>query len=108
MVCDLDITLLSAGSESSVITKEGDLDHRLTTLFDGLKMPTEPDMKGAGDIEQPFYCLMDDDARIISLTVHKDRLLSPPDIDFYALLLIDVTIRILKVTPDNNRFVGAS
>ena len=106
MACDLDITFLRPGEEGSVIAK-GDLDNRLKTLFDGLRMPEDSDMRLAAGIEQPMYCLMDDDKLVTSLTVRTDRLLAPPSAaEYYSLLLIDVTLRILKVTPSNYRFVG--
>ena len=77
MVCDLDVTMLLNGKQGSVVTKDGDLDNRLKTLFDGLKIPTASDIAhAAGPIEQPFHCLMDDDALITSLTVRTDRFLT--------------------------------
>lgn len=106
MACDLDITFLRPGEQGSVVAK-GDLDNRLKTLFDGLRMPQESDMRFSHGIEQPLYCLMDDDKLITSLTVRSDRLLAPPSApEYFALLIMEVTVRILKVTPDNYRFVG--
>ena len=100
--------MLLPGPIGSVVTKSGDLDNRLNTLFDGLKMPHASDIAHAGTaIEQPFYCLTDDDALITSLSVKTDRFLAAPLTDQHAsLVLIDVTIRILKITPANYRFVA--
>lgn len=108
MACDLDITLLLPGPLGSVVTKDGDLDNRLNTLFDGLKMPQPSDIGSAeGSIDQPFYCLTDDDALITSLTVRTDRYLAAPTaIEHSAIALIDVTIRVLKITPTNYRFAA--
>ena len=62
----------------------GDLDNRIKTLLDGLRMPTHQrsDFGSAAnsapaDDEDPFYCLVEDDKTIYELAVKTDRLLAP-------------------------------
>ena len=63
------------------ILRGGDIDNRLKTLFDALKMPRE--QKKVGDFsepeagEDPFFCLLEDDALITRATVETDTLLAP-------------------------------
>ena len=60
----------------------GDLDNRVKTLIDGLRMPQSPQEIGKnrpGPDEDPFFCLMDDDSAIFNFRVTVDRLLVPPE-----------------------------
>jgi hypothetical protein len=49
LVADLSITLLRPGAPGEIVTKGGDLDNRIKTLLDALKIPERPDAlpKGA-------------------------------------------------------------
>jgi len=77
-ICELSIFLLKPESPGSVITQAGDIDNRLKTLFDALRVPTDneipKDAKPALD-EDPFFCLLEDDALISRIEVDTDRLL---------------------------------
>lgn len=61
----------------------GDIDNRVKTLFDCLKMPTHLEQmglmatQGPAEDEKPFYCLVADDSLITSVSVTTDRLLEP-------------------------------
>jgi hypothetical protein len=76
----LDILFLRRDSPGNLIQNAGDIDNRVKTLFDALKVPRvrgdisadKPD-----DDEHPFFCLLEDDALITSLKVTTDRLLWP-------------------------------
>ena len=62
--CELDITFVGEGR--SAITRDGDLDNRIKTLFDALRMPQRAaevpgNMFGQG---QQMYCLLEDDSLI--------------------------------------------
>lgn len=79
MVADLTITLLRPEPPGRIVTQGGDIDNRLKTLLDALKVPREAEIPpGAGPLEDesPFFCLLEDDALITSLDVRTDRLLS--------------------------------
>jgi len=60
----------------------GDLDNRVKTLIDGLRMPTQKSELGPSDVgptpdENPFYCLLEDDCLIYEFQVRTDQLLAP-------------------------------
>lgn len=78
-VCDLDILFLRR-EEAGAVINGGDIDNRLKVLFDALRVPENweeiKDEKPGLD-EDPFFCLMESDSLITSLTVSTDRLLRP-------------------------------
>jgi hypothetical protein len=56
----------------------GDIDNRIKVLFDGLRMPEHTPELGGVPLEvdeNPFFCLLEDDSLITSVTVTTDRLL---------------------------------
>jgi len=71
MVADLTITLLRPEPPGQVITQGGDIDNRLKTLLDALKVPKQPDdlppEATPSKDESPFFCLVEDDNLITSL-----------------------------------------
>jgi hypothetical protein len=95
LVADLDITYLRPGAPGALI-QGGDIDNRMKTLLDALKIPEEPDLVDLGSPlpdQDPLFCLLDDDRYITGLNVKTDRLLVP---DFHrsdVILLIHVRTR---------------
>jgi len=95
--CGLDILFLRKDPPGSFVTA-GDIDNRIKTLLDGLRIPQNAnEMVGMEDhegIAEPFYCLLEDDKMIVSLSVDTDRLLDSDDGDqSEVLLVINVTLR---------------
>ena len=80
-VAALDILLLRPGAPGALVTQGGDLDNRLKTLLDALKVPSEPTALPSGSApeagEEPFFCLLEDDALVTALAIRTDRLLEP-------------------------------
>ena len=80
LYCSLDVLFLRPSMPGEVM-QSGDLDNRLKTLFDALRMPSTKEELGGydkpADGESPFYCLMTDDKLITKVTVETDRLLQP-------------------------------
>jgi hypothetical protein len=78
-VAVLHITLLGQGEPGAVITRGGDLDNRLKTLFDALRVPSNeqelPRVASPQAGEDPFYCVLQDDKLINGIAVTNDRLL---------------------------------
>jgi hypothetical protein len=78
LICELRIFLLKPEAPGSLVTQAGDIDNRLKTLFDALRVPTEneipKDAKPEPD-EDPFFCLLEDDSLIAKIEVDSDRLL---------------------------------
>ena len=108
--CGIDILFLRPEVPGDLI-QSGDIDGRLKTVFDALKMPTQKeDLGGAplpDDSEKPFYCLMSDDKLISRVSVETDTLLQPtsePPNKFDARLIIKVTLKPFDMGWDNISF----
>jgi len=93
MAASLRISMLRPGSPGDIITHGGDIDNRLKTLFDSLKIP-EPNALPAGSTpstdEDPFFCLVKDDSLITSVSVSTYELLEPSTDSLEVELFIHV------------------
>ena len=109
LVAQLDILMLHPEEPGAIITKGGDLDNRLKTLFDALRNPKDlkelPDNYPQPPTEQLLYCLLEDDALITGVAMTTDRLLEFSSED-EVFLLIRVWIRGAKTTMDNMSLIG--
>lgn len=79
-VAELDCVLLRPGPPGELIRSGGDIDNRLKTLLDALKVPEENALPAEAMPESdeiPFFCLLEDDKLITALRVETDRLLDP-------------------------------
>jgi hypothetical protein len=78
---ELDILMLRPEAPGAVISKAGDIDNQLKTLFDALRRPTDqseiPSSWSPTANETPLYCLLEDDKLITKVGVETDRLLTP-------------------------------
>jgi hypothetical protein len=81
--CSLNILFLRRDIPGKIVSGGGDLDNRLKTLIDALRVPdvTEglPAVPEPGD--DPIFCLLQDDNQITSLNVITDRILTPIEQD---------------------------
>jgi hypothetical protein len=78
--CSIDILLLRP-EEPRYVMNSGDLDAKVKTIFDALRIPdnlAEAGGQGPQTDETPFYCLLADDKLISSLSVTTDKLLVLP------------------------------
>lgn len=102
MVADLTKTLLRPEPPGRIVTQGGDIDNRLKTLLDALKVPRQPDdlpdAAAPSEGESPFFCLVSDDNLITNLDIKTDRLLDPSAEASEVVLLIHVRTRLLKGT----------
>lgn len=110
LVCAVQILFLRPAMPGEVI-RSGDLDNRLKTIFDALRVPANRSELGGysapEDDERPFYCLLDDDKTISHASIETDTLLEPtsPDADDNdARLVISVRLRPFDVGWDNISF----
>ena len=77
----------------------GDLDNRLKTLFDALRIPVPNERyseRNVADDEKPyFFCLLEDDRLITKVSVETDQLLElvRPDANAEDVLLV-ITVRL--------------
>ena len=94
VIAELDIIFLRPEPPGFLITQGGDIDNRLKTLFDALRMPKIqselPDGDDPTGEENPFFCLLKDDALITKISVKTDRLLQSSTSDSHVHLLIGV------------------
>jgi hypothetical protein len=79
--CALDILFLRRDNPGHLIANGGDIDNRIKVLLDGLRMPHTANEMGGFDIdkgiEDPFFCLLEDDSLITKISVTTDRLIVP-------------------------------
>jgi hypothetical protein len=101
LAAELDIVFLRQQSPGQLIGEGGDIDNRLKTLFDALRMPTKSEVQTLGTAtasdETPLHCLLKDDALIHRVNVETDRLLkdaSPRTV----VAIIHVTLLVTRTT----------
>jgi hypothetical protein len=110
LICKLDILMLREGRPGQALA---DVDNRLKTVFDALKIPKGPEALGSKSSngiqtpqegETPFYVLLEDDKLITHVSVTTDTLLQPiegvPN-DLATRLVIDVKVLPYRVTMMN-------
>lgn len=79
--CELDILFKRRDPPGSLLSA-GDLDNRIKTLIDALRMPANAlELEGMSpqEGEDPFFCLMEDDNQVTGLKVDTDTLLGGGD-----------------------------
>lgn len=105
LIAELEITLLRPEPPGSIITQAGDIDNRLKTLFDALRMPQKAHELPPGETplvgEDPFFCLLEDDNLVSHVTVRTDRLLEPTSDPLEVVLLIAVKTKITRANFEN-------
>lgn len=98
LTAELNITFLRPEAPGSLITQGGDIDNRLKTLFDGLRMAKVDSEIPNGDEptsdEDPFYCVLEDDSLITKVSVLTDRLLQPTPTENHVHLIVGVKTKI--------------
>jgi len=104
LIAELDVTLLRPEPPGSVLTQSGDIDNRLKTLFDALRMPKStdelPDHDSPEADESPFFCLLEDDNLITHVAVTTDRLLVPTSDPLEVVTLLHVRLKVTRATID--------
>jgi hypothetical protein len=97
LVAELTITFLRPEEPGSLITQGGDIDNRLKTLLDALRMPKVinelPPKEVPQEGEDPFFCLLEDDNLVTKLAVNTDRLLEIVNDRSEVILIIHVQIK---------------
>lgn len=104
MLAELDILVLRPAPPGAVLRDGGDLDNRIKTLIDALRLPSwnELPSKWAADLSQrPFHCLLSDDKLVSAFKVTSDRLLEADANENEVLVVIEVTLTASRVTMDN-------
>jgi hypothetical protein len=93
---ELDILMLRPSPPGELFGHGGDIDNRIKTLLDALRMPRTEKEIPVGDQpaenEKPFHCALQDDALVTQMLLDTDRLLDAKD-DYEVMLVVKVTIR---------------
>ena len=93
------------GEIGSLVSQDGDIDNRIKTLFDGLRMPSSDEMRSESLDDDPFYCLLENDSLITDFAVHTDRLLTKPEGSVNEVsLVIEVSVKIMRAGMFNMPF----
>jgi hypothetical protein len=108
LTCGLDILFMRKDGPGPLMAEGGDLDNRIKTLFDGLRVPLPH------EVEQPTtesdavtFCLLEDDALVTDFAVRTDRLLTHPGAgESEVLLVIDVVVNVSHLTSLNLGFLS--
>lgn len=102
--CELDILFLRQQDPGALVSQGGDIDNRIKTLLDGLRMPSADEEARAPSTldDEVTYCLMESDTLVSRLNIDTDRLLfaeteKPNEVH----LIIEVTLNVLRVAPYN-------
>jgi hypothetical protein len=110
LVCALDIVFLRKGPKGRVY-QGGDLDNRIKTLLDALRLPTEQeaaqDPNTANPQANPIHCLLEDDDRVTGLSVRTGQLLTRLGADESEVrLIIDADVRVTHPRSYNHVFLA--
>ena len=96
------ITMLRPERPGQIVQQSGDIDNRLKTLFDALSVPPHLNQIPFGDrptaTEAPFFCLLQDDRLITSVSVESERLLTQDESahNSHVVILVHVKTRVTR------------
>lgn len=98
-LAEVDIFMLRPEPPGSIVQQGGDIDNRLKTILDALRIPTFEELppEEVDAMAQPgktFCCVLEDDSLITAVSVRTDRLLDvdPGSNPHEAVVLIKVRI----------------
>jgi hypothetical protein len=107
--CEVEITFLRRQDAGAIVNIGGDIDNRLKTLLDALRIPCDKQELGLHPSPDPtnVFCLLEDDVLITRIAVLTGRLLGPlhdqsaPSLETDVELHIHVTVKVNVATPAN-------
>lgn len=107
LYAEVSVLLFRQQARGKLITDGGDIDNRLKTLLDGLRVP-HGSMEGRNDLPDvpdptPFYCLLEDDSLVTKVTVESEQLLRPSKPD-EVVAIISVHVKKTMLSADNMQF----
>ncbi len=107
LTCSLEILFLRQEAPGELILQGGDLDGRIKTLFDALRMPSVDVAARYPQAQDHTYCLLENDTLISSFEVDSDRLLLPEtNHQHEVLLVIEVSINVIRLGSWNYCLLG--
>lgn len=96
--CVLSIMFLRQEDPGSLVLQGGDLDGRLKTLFDALRVPDLEVEKKYPQAQDPTYCLLESDTLISDFDVATGRLLTATSSHPHEVhLVIEAEVRVLRL-----------
>jgi hypothetical protein len=107
--CEIDVLFLRQQAPGQLVGDGGDIDNRLKTLFDALRMPSPSEAHQAGvqsTDENPIHCLLQDDRLVTRVNVETDRLLRPASDQFDLVAIIQVEVKATRATWGNIAISG--
>jgi hypothetical protein len=108
LACELSIAFLRQQPPGQLLGEGGDIDNRLKTLLDALRMPNTAEAQQAQIDTQPdddpVHCLLQDDALVTKVSVETDRLLRPATDQFDLVAIIQVRVIVTLATWANIGF----
>ena len=104
LYAELSVLLFRQQPRGTLITDGGDIDNRLKTLLDGLRVP-HGSMEGRTELPEepdplPFLCLLEDDSLVSKVTVESEQLLRPAKPD-EVVAIISVHVKKTMLTHEN-------
>jgi hypothetical protein len=107
LVCGLKVLFLRKEEPGNLILQGGDLDNRIKTLFDGLRVPSEGEIIEDDESTDPILCLLENDSLITSFDIKTDRLLSTPTGSVHQVrLIVEVDINVTQAMLYNLSFLS--
>lgn len=108
LLAQLDILLLRPAPPGSLFEDGGDIDNRIKTLIDALRVPKLGELPSSwspDDNQKPLHCLLEDDKLVVQFAVETDRLLVDNCHEQDAYVVVTVSVKASKATLDNAAFV---
>ena len=106
-IAELDITILQP-DRIGILNNKGDIDNRMKSLLDSLKVPHEPNALPKSvtpdEDENPFYCLLEDDSLVTRLNVRTEQWLGKANDSKEVLAIIHVTTKLTYIGIGNLGF----
>lgn len=99
LAAEIDVTLLRPEPPGAILSRGGDLDNRLKTLFDALKVPAVdeiPKREFPQEGEDPFFCLLEDDKLITRVSVDTAQWLGASEEGAKVVMLVHVLAKKLS------------
>lgn len=101
LTCELDILFLRQQDPGELVSQGGDIDNRIKTLLDALRMPSVDEQSKKPPTSKFLHCLMESDTLVSRLNVDTDRLLFPKTAYPNEVhLIITVSLNLLRVMPE--------
>jgi hypothetical protein len=107
LYAELNVLFLRPQPRGQLITDSGDIDNRLKTLLDALRIPRTAQENPANDEsasdENPLYCLLQDDSLVTKISVETDQLLATSD-PAHVKAIIQVVVKKTRTSWENMLF----